>query len=163
MTWDKPETSLKNQIALEPLLQVAGVIIAFLCPDGRILEFNRGAERLTGWRRHEALGKNGIELFFPEADRTSALLHLQRVMSGKSTESIDLTLQGRNGSKLGYRWYCNLVSDKIGQPAGIMLVGQPLSESKLWESSPRGRLARCSPAPVVSQGRGLLTHRTGTC
>jgi PAS domain S-box-containing protein len=163
VAWDKPEAPLKNPAALQPLLQIAGVVIAFLSPDGRILEFNRGAERFTGWRRHEALGKNGLELFFPETDRMSALVHLQRVMSGKSTESIDLTLQGRNGSAVGYRWYCNLVSDNIGQPAGIMLVGQPLSESKPWESQPRARLARCCPAPAVSQGRGLLTHRTGTC
>jgi PAS domain S-box-containing protein len=160
---DKPEASLKNQSPLQPLLQVAGVIIAFLSPDGRILEFNRGAERLTGWRRHEILGKDGIEIFFSEDDRTSALVHLKRVMSGESPEKIDLTLCTRDGSMPVYRWYHNLVSDKFGQPAGIMLVGQPLSESRPWESQPRGRLARCCPAPAVSQGRGLLTRRTGTC
>jgi PAS domain S-box-containing protein len=160
---DKPGASLKSPATLQPLLQVAGVIIAFLSPDGRILEFNRGAERLTGWRRHEILGKDGLELFFPAADRTLAMMHLNRVMSGKSAESIDLTLQARDGSSPVYRWYCNLVSDKIGQPAGIMLVGQPLAESRAWENQPRARLARCCPAPAVSQGRGLLTRRTGTC
>ncbi len=161
LVWAEPETLLKAKDALQPLMQVSGVIIVFLSPEGHILEFNRGTERLTGWHRDEILGKDGIELFFPEADRTSALVHLQRVMSGNSTESIDLTLQVRDGSTPIYRWYCNMVSDKIGQPAGFMLVGQPLS--KLWESQPRARLARCCPGPAVSQGRGLLTRRTGTC
>jgi PAS domain S-box-containing protein len=161
--WDKQEASLTNRVALQPFLHVTGVIIAFLCPEGGILEFNRGAERLTGWRRNEILGKDGIELFFLEADRTLALVHLKRVMSGKSAESIDLPLQGRDGSTPVYRWYCNLVSDKIGQPAGIMLVGQPLAESQRREHRDRAQLARCCPTPSISRGRGLLTRRTGTC
>ena len=158
-----PETRLTTKDALQPLMQVAGVIIVFLSPGGHILAFNRGAERLTGWRRHEILGKPGLELFFPKADRISALVYLRQVMAGKSVESIDLALQGRDGSTSAYRWYCNLVSDKFDQPAGIMLVGQPLTESKAVESRPRAQLARCCPAPAVSRGRGLLTRRTGTC
>jgi PAS domain S-box-containing protein len=160
-----PETETLNTAkdAMQPLMQVAGVIIAFLSPGGDILAFNRGTERLTGWGRPEILGKPGLELFFPKADRTLAQEHLQRVMSGKSAESIDLALQGRNGATSVYRWYCNLVTDKLGQPAGIMLVGQPLTESQPGESRPRARLARCYAAPSVSRGRGLLTRRTGTC
>lgn len=163
MVWDNPEVPFKTQAALQPLLQVAGVIVAFLSPDGRILEFNRGAERLTGWRRHEILGQDGIELFFSETHQGSATAHLQRVLSGKSAESIDLPLKVRQGGALSYRWYCNLVSDRLGLPAGIMLVGQHLSEPILWQNLPRARLARSCPCPTVRRGRGLITRRTGTC
>lgn len=163
LVWDKPEVPLKTQSALQPLLQVTGVIIAFLSPDGRILEFNRGAERLTGWRRHEILGQDGIKLFFSGTHRTSATDYLKRVLSGKSAESIDLPLKGRQGVALSYRWYCTLVSDRLGRPAGIMLVGQHLSEPKLWESLPRALLARACPSSAVRRGRGLITRRTGTC
>ncbi len=163
LVWDKPEVPITIPAALQPLLQVAGVIIAFLSPDGRILEFNLGAERLTGWHRHEILGQDGVELLFPGTHRTSASAHLQRVLSGKSAESIDLPLQVRQGVALSYRWYCNLVSDGLGQPAGIMLVGQHLSEPKIWQTLPRGRLARSCPVPAICKGRGLRTRRTGTC
>jgi PAS domain S-box-containing protein len=163
LVWDRPELPFKVQDPLRPLLQVTGVIIAFLSPDGRILEFNQGAERLTGWRRHEILGQDGVELFFPESHRTSATAHLNRVLSGKSAEGIDLPLKVRQGVTLSYRWYCNLVSDKLGQPAGIMLVGQRLSEPNLLENLPRARLVRACPSPAVRQRRGLITHRTGTC
>jgi PAS domain S-box-containing protein len=163
LAWGKPEAPLKTQDALHPLMQVGGVIIAFLSPEGHILEFNRGAERFTGWRRQEILGQDGLELFFPAAVKTLALTYLQRVLSGKSAESIDLPLNLRNGLTLAIRWHCNLVSDGLGQPAGIMLVGQPLPASKPWENRPRARLARNCPYPAVSRGRGLLTHRTGTC
>ena len=164
LTWGEAKASLGAKTALEPLMQVAGVIIIFLSPEGRILEFNLGAERLTGWHRLEILGKDGIELCFPASHRTSALVHLKQVLSGKSADCIDLPLLVRDGSTPAYRWYCNLVSDKQGQPAGIMLVGQPLTESKPWEGLPRARLARCHPSsPALHQGRGLLTRRTGTC
>jgi PAS domain S-box-containing protein len=161
----RPETEapLNATEALQPLMQVAGVAIILLSPEGHILEFSQGAERLTGWRRHEILGKNGIELIFPEADRISAMIHMQRVLSGKSTESIDLRLQARNGATSSFRWYCNLISDRHGLPAGFMVVGQLLAKSKIWENQPRGRLARAQPYPAVSRGRGLLTRRTGTC
>lgn len=163
LVWDRPEVPFKTQDPLQPLLQVTGVIIAFLSPDGRILEFNQGAERLTGWRRQEILGQDGVELFFPGTHQALATAHLNRVLSGHSAEGIDLPLKVRQGLTLSYRWYCNLVSDRLGQPAGIMLVGQHLSEPNLLESLPRARMVRACPFPAVRRGRGLITRRTGTC
>jgi PAS domain S-box-containing protein len=163
LVWERPGVPFKAQDPQQPLLQVTGVIIAFLSPDGRILEFNQGAERLTGWHRHEILGRDGVELFFPGTHRTSATAHLNRVLSGKSAEGFVLPLKLRQGLTLSYRWYCNLVSDRLGQPAGIMLVGQHLAEPTLLESLPRARLVRACPSPAVRQRRGLITHRTGTC
>jgi PAS domain S-box-containing protein len=160
---EKLETPGTTQDNLQPLLQVAGVIIVFLSPEGHILEFNRGAERLTGWRRREILGKDAIELFFPEADRIKAQIHLERVLSGNFTDSIDLPLQKSNGLMTAYRWYCNLVTDRFGQPASIMLVGQQLAEPRTWQTRPRARQPIFSSFPGVSRGRGLLTRRTGTC
>jgi PAS domain S-box-containing protein len=161
--WTEPEASIRARDALQPLMQVTGIIIVFLSPEGHILEFNLGAEHFTGWDRLEILGKDGIELCFPEDHRTSARAHLKRVLSGTSIDSIDLPLQVRDGSTPAYRWYCNLISDGQGKPAGIMLVGQSLVESRSWQIQPRARLARCSPSPSAHQGRGLLTRRTGTC
>jgi PAS domain-containing protein len=159
----EPEAPLKTLDALQPLLQGTGVIIAFLSLGGRILDYSQGTECLTGWRRHEILGQDGIELFFPGTHRISATAHLKRVLSGTSDKSIDLPLKLRQGVTLPYRWYCNLVSDGFGQLAGIMLIGQLLSEAEIWERLPRTRLARSCPSPAISRGRGLLTRRTGTC
>jgi PAS domain S-box-containing protein len=160
---NETKTSLKTQDPLRPLLHIPGVIIAFLSIEGRILEFNRGAESLTGWHRHEILGQDGVELFFLSADQNSAKVHLQQVLSGQAVESIELPLKVRNGTTAACHWYCNLVSDRHGRPAGVMLVGQLLSQDKPWEIQPRARLARVCPSPSVSRGRGLLTRRTGTC
>jgi PAS domain S-box-containing protein len=159
----EPNASIRARDALQPLMQVTGLIIVFRSPEGNILEFNLGAEHFTGWDRLEILGKDGIELCFPEDHRTSARAHLKRVWSGTSVDSIDLPLQVRDGSTPAYRWYFNLISDGQDKTAGIMLVGQPLTESRSCQILPRARLARCSPSPAPHQGRGLLTRRTGTC
>lgn len=163
LLWAEPEAPIRAKDALQPLMQVTGIVIVFLSPEGNILEFNQGAERLTGWDRLEILGKNGVELCFPEDHRTSARALLKRALSGTSVDSIDLPLQVRDGSTPAYRWYCNQVSDGQGKPAGILLVGQSLAEFRPWQIQPRARLVRCSPSPSTHQGRGLLTRRTGTC
>jgi PAS domain S-box-containing protein len=154
-------TPLGHPDVLQPFSQIPGVIIAFLSPEGRILEFNPGAERLTGCLRHEVLGKDGVEVFFPEAVWAEAAHQLQRVLSGESAEGILLPLKVRRGRARACRWYYSLISDRLGQPAGIMMVGQYLAESETWESRPRAGLARAYPQPGI--GRGCLTRRTGTC
>jgi PAS domain S-box-containing protein len=158
-----PEARPTEQDSLQLLQQVAGVIIAFLSPQGHIQELNWEAERLTGWRKHEILGEDSLALFFPEANRDAITGHLQRVLAGKSTASIDLPLKARNGSQHLFRWHCNLVSDRCGQPAGIMLVGQVIVGSMPVESLPRKRLARSLPRSIVFRARSGLTRRTGTC
>jgi PAS domain S-box-containing protein len=163
LLWTESEASIRAKDALQPLMQVTGVVIVFLSPEGNILEFNIGAERLTGWDRLEILGKDGLEVCFPESHRTAARVHLKRVLSGAAADGIDLPLQARDGSTPAYHWYCSLVPDGQGNPVGIMLVGQSLAESRLWQILPRARLVRCSPSPAPHQGRGLLTRKTGTC
>jgi PAS domain-containing protein len=68
LVWERPEVAFEAQDPLQPLLQVNGVIIAFLSPEGHILEFNQGAERLTGWHRHEILGQDGERFFLELTD-----------------------------------------------------------------------------------------------
>jgi PAS domain S-box-containing protein len=149
--------------SLQLLQQVAGVFIAFLSTEGCIRELNWEAERLTGWRKHEILGQDSLSLFFPEANQNLVTTHLARVLAGKPTGSIDLPLKIRNGSQRLCRWHCNLVSDKFGQPAGIMLVGQCIVGSMSVENMPRRRLARTFPRSIIFRARSGLTRRTGTC
>lgn len=61
---------LQEQLALEKawaeaLIENAPLIVIGLGERSKILLFNRFAEKVTGWRREQVLGKEWIELFVP--------------------------------------------------------------------------------------------------
>jgi PAS domain S-box-containing protein len=65
---------------------------AFVAIDmqGRLVDWNAGAETMLGWRRDEVLGLPAAELVVPERLRANALAGLQRFR-----ETGDLEIQGR--------------------------------------------------------------------
>jgi PAS domain S-box-containing protein len=74
LAWRKPAEEGIRQSSDEPFrLLVHGVkdyAILLLDPEGRILSWNEGAERLQGYRSEEVIGKN-YSIFFTPEDRES--------------------------------------------------------------------------------------------
>jgi two-component system, chemotaxis family, CheB/CheR fusion protein len=65
--------------------------------DGKILAWNRGAERLYGWTEKEALGQN-IRLIIPESNRGEYEHQLKNILEGEKVEAFEaprLTQEGR--------------------------------------------------------------------
>ena len=55
----------------ENLLETAHAFIVVLEEKGKILRFNKYAEKMTGYSRDEVLGKNWFSIFVPDTDRDS--------------------------------------------------------------------------------------------
>jgi PAS domain S-box-containing protein len=70
-------TALAERQALTRAL-IAGAPIAVLAmdADGRLIEFNPAAERLSGYRRDDVLGQPLSEILVPERDRPRILEHI---------------------------------------------------------------------------------------
>ncbi|MCK9376987.1 MAG: PAS domain-containing protein [Syntrophobacterales bacterium] len=151
---------LTPQDSLKAPWPIPEMVIAFVSPDGRILEFSPGAEHLTGWRKPEVLGKNALEVLFPDAERKLAEDYLKRLASEESGGGFDLPLKAKNGTERSYRWYCNPLADGPDRLTGIIMVGQPAPPAA-WERRPQARVSRARPCPRVSQH--TMTRRTGTC
>jgi PAS domain S-box-containing protein len=62
---------------------IAGAPIAVLAMDaeGRLVEFNPAAERLSGYRRQDVLGQPMSELLVPERDRPRFLEHIRTYLA----------------------------------------------------------------------------------
>jgi PAS domain S-box-containing protein len=63
------------------VVETAGSAIMVLAPDGRVLEFNREAERVLGWARERVIGEDLLAVCVPEGSRrmlASALAHASR-------------------------------------------------------------------------------------
>lgn len=79
---------------------------AFICVDGggRIVEWNRQAERTFGWLREEALGQPLTQLIIPPEQRQAheaGMAHLQRTGEAKVLgQRLELTAWCKDGSEI---------------------------------------------------------------
>jgi len=114
------------------LLDMASDAILVEDKEHRILYWNRGAERLYGWTREEALGRKITELLLhgqaghgdPEAD---AALHTSGVWRGEM----------RHGTKAGrfvtVESRLNVLRDAEGRPKAVLCVNSDVTEKKRLE------------------------------
>ncbi len=115
------------------LLDIANDAIIVCDLDNYIIFWNKGAERMYGWTREEAVGSN-----------TTALLYLPSKGS-KNNEVLSATLAAdqwageiRQRTKANQdvtvqsRW--NLVRDKRGLPKSILIVNTDITEKKVLEA-----------------------------
>ena len=125
----------ESELRFRTLFQTAGSVIIFIDPEGRILEFNAEAERVFGWSRDEALGKNAIELLVPEMVRDLAEAGKKRVLDGLVARGRDFTLRLRDGTERVFLWNVNPLHDGQGQLTGIVSVGHDITERKHAEEA----------------------------
>lgn len=101
--------------------------------EHKICFWNKGSERLYGWKASEALGQNANEILY----RHATLSQLQNC--GKSLaecgswqgELHQITKQGKD-LIVASRW--TLVRDNAGQPQSILTVNTDITEKKQLES-----------------------------
>ncbi len=130
-----------------------GSLIVFLDPDRRILEFNHGAQLLTGWQRAEVLGQDALNLFVPGEKRLQVKAKLNQILAGEPAGNLDLPLQLRNGSQKRFRLDLTLLRNAQDQPLGILMVGHEPAKSSRDQNLPQSGSKR--PTPIVSRAVGL--------
>src|SRR5688572_12405497 len=98
----RPVTSPSPGADLERLLDSLLEAHVAIDQGGRVVGWNREAERLLGWTRDEALGQEVAELFVPEDYREGHRAGLARVqetgrshLAGKRLELVAVDRSGR--------------------------------------------------------------------
>jgi PAS domain S-box-containing protein len=117
------ETQVREQAALLDIAQEA-ILVKDL--DGRIVYWNKGAERTYGWSAADAVGLTAAELFqhdagFQEARKTVVARGEWR------GEQVRLTKTGHELA-VDARW--TLVRDTQGQPTSILAIATDITERK---------------------------------
>ena len=111
--------------------------IFMLDPQGRILSWNSGAQKLAGWRREEVLGRH-FSMFYPqpEIDRGWPEEELRR-----ATERGRFEDEGWRLRKDGTRFWANVVITALfgpsGELTGFAKITRDLSERRLHEEELR--------------------------
>lgn len=101
-------------------------IMVLLDLDRTILEFNRGAELLTGWQRHEVLGRDFVELLVRSEKRSWAAARLAQAAAGEISQGFELPICNRSGA--AGLWFCQptLLENLQGQAETILLLADEL-------------------------------------
>lgn len=141
------------------LVETAASIIVCLSPTLRILEWNREAERVSGFSRDEVLGQNYLDLFVAPSRRDLLSAEFRRALSGESVRGLEGVFQTRDGEERILLWNMS----RLGSPGeglpGVIAVGQDITERKRAEealASRNAELLTCHKLSVVSLRAGSL-------
>jgi len=130
--------------------------IFMMDPQGRIVSWNAGAQRIKGYKADEIIGRN-FSCFFPpesvERGRPEEILRMTAA-SGRHEE------QGMRVRKDGSRFLASVIFTALRDPAGNLRgfseFSRDLSESKEAEARYRGLLEAAPDAMVVVNQGGEI-------
>lgn len=125
----RAEEKISEQAAL---LDIATDAILVRDLNNQILFWNKGAERLYGWKTEEALGKNANELLYKKTSpQLEAALHSVLVVGEWYGELHKVTKSGKE-IIVESRW--TLVRDREGKPKSILSVDTDITQKKQLEA-----------------------------
>jgi two-component system cell cycle sensor histidine kinase/response regulator CckA len=123
---------------LPSIVEMAGSVIVALTPDHRIIEWNREAERLYQTTREQALGVDYVGTFVAPEHRAAVAADIVQVLAGKRTMHFEDDSILPDGSRRTLIWNVTRLIGRTGIPAGIVAMGQDITERK--EAEERFRL-----------------------
>lgn len=113
------------------LLDLAADAILVQDLQQRILFWNRGAERLYGWTRIEALGVPITKLFEKKADR---LAEAQAELRARGVWVGEVEQISKDGRKVIVSSSWTLVRDERGAPKSVLVINTDITETKKLEA-----------------------------
>lgn len=107
---DKVQTLLERELALsearhDEIIEKAEALITTSDASGRILLFNAQCERVTGLSRHEAAGRDWLEVFVRNEDRDAVRARHADALAGRPAAPYEgpLAISATNGARV--RWH----------------------------------------------------------
>ena len=118
----------------ENLLITANAFILTLDLNANITMFNKFAEKLTGYKKEEVLGKNWFNLFIPKQNRTIIPEVFANVLKEMpEVSSYENYILCRNGSERLIHWENTVLKNENGEISGSLGIGTDITERKLGE------------------------------
>ena len=130
------EARIREQAAL---LDQAHDAILVSDMDQRILYWNRGAERLYGWKAEEAVGRNANELLF--GGNPAVPLEALKNLIGRGEWHGEVRHFTRAGKEIVVESRWTLLQNEQGRPRSILVINTDITERKQSEQKIREQAA----------------------
>ncbi|MCD6337293.1 MAG: PAS domain S-box protein, partial [Candidatus Marinimicrobia bacterium] len=142
----------------ESLLETANAFILTLDKDANIILFNKFAEKLTGYKKKDVLGKNWFDLFIPKRNGNVIPEVFQDVLKEMPTvSSHENLILCKDGSEKLIDWKNTVLKDKNGKTSGVLSIGVDITEKKQIEKE----LTKLSTAVKQSPSIIVITDLDG--
>jgi len=105
-------------------------------PDGQITIWNRAAERLFGYKAHEAIGQN-IAMLLSAESQIEQLEFLSRICAGETLGPEDTKRLRKDGTAIEVSISAAPVKSATGVVVGLSVAMQDISRRKEWEAKQR--------------------------
>ena len=118
---------------LASVVECADDLVISMDPQGRIVTWNRAAERISGLEAERAKGQRLLSLCAAERQSVMAGI-LQKLARGKSVQNIEVDLVTAIGVEVPIAWSFSSMRDDTGNVTGIVAVGRDLTERRRLEA-----------------------------
>lgn len=110
------------------LVRNANVMILRLDKKGRVIFFNKKAEKVTGYKAREVLGKDWMKTFIPKSNLSELKKIFGEVMDRKRSSFVHTNkILTKSGEKRVIRW-SNSVQSEGGQVQSVLSIGEDITE-----------------------------------
>ncbi len=139
---------------LQATLAAAPLGIIALDSDGRIMSWNRGAERIFGHAEADAIGKSYYDLVVAPEHRAQADALFDRIRLGEPLRDVAVQRQRHDGMPLDIRVGGNPMYDVNGRVHGVVFANQDITESRRLEE----QLRQVQKMDAIGQLTGGVAH-----
>ena len=99
--------------------------------EGKILYWNKGAERMYGWTSDEAIGRNVVGLFQANPQKFEKITELT-IKNGEWQGEVQHLAKDRH--EITSEAHCTLIRDNEGRPESVLSINADITEKKKLEA-----------------------------
>jgi PAS domain S-box-containing protein len=118
----------------------------------RLIYWNKGAQRLYGWTKEEAIGKNANRLLYKE--ESPMLIEAKKSIIEKSEWIGELHQVTKDKKEIIVESHWSLIRDNEGKPKSILIINTDITEKKKLES----QLLRAQRMESIGTLAGSMAH-----
>jgi len=122
----------KNRALLASVVESSGDLIHAVNVDGTIASWNPGAERLTGYRSEEILGKHTAILIPPSYEK-QARQNLSAIREGRAIGPFDTVITRKDGTGIDVSLTLSPIRNSDGEVVGSAAIARDISQRKQSE------------------------------
>gem|GEM_PF-1491363 len=120
-------TLLREQQLTDSIFEASAALLVVIDRDGRVVRFNRAAERLSGYVAGELEGQRIQELLVPPEEREAVDCVLERLSAGEDMIQSTVHWRGRSGVLYTLAWSDTAIRDENGELEHVVCTGIDLT------------------------------------